>query len=296
MYCPQCGVELPSNERFCSKCGAAIAKSRPSKKFWIILFVVIVLVLIVGGGGVVWYMISTRMGGPVRINPKDGAVMVYVPAGEFLMGSKEGEGALDEQPQHIVFLSGYWIYYTEVTVAQYRQFCKAMSREMPYPPSWGWQDNDPIVFVPWEYANAYAQWAGVALPTEAQWEKAARGTDGRICPWGNYWNWDNCVNGLNSRVGAKPVGSVPVDVSPFGALDMAGNVCEWCADWYGVDYYKNSPIRDPAGSATGDKRVSRGGSWLDADENAFCCAHRSGLTPIYGYNYVGFRCVLRSPE
>ncbi len=118
--------------------------------------------------------------------------MVRIPAGTFLMGSKAGEGSDDEHPQHTVDLTGYWIYRTDVTVAQYRKFCTATGREMPDAPDWGWQDDHPVVNVDWDDANAYADWAGAALPTEAQWEKAARGTDGRIYPWGNDWDATKC--------------------------------------------------------------------------------------------------------
>jgi len=125
-----------------------------------------------------------------HINAKDRAEVVYIPAGEFTMGSKPGVGKSDEQPEHKVDLDGYWIYQTKVTVAQYRQFCQATGRSMPNAPSWGWKDDHPIVSVTWDDATAYAKWAGAALPTEAQWEKAARGTDGRIYPWGNEWDVD----------------------------------------------------------------------------------------------------------
>jgi len=232
--------------------------------------------------------------GAARVNPKDGAAMVWVPAGEFLMGSTDAdnEADTDEKPQHKVYLDGYWIYKTEVTVAQYRKFCQATGRQMPPEPEWKWQDTHPIVNVTWDDAAAYAQWAGAALPTEAQWEKAARGPDGRLYPWGNDWDGAKCVSNTQST---KPVGGMPADASPYGCLDMAGNVWEWCADWYEGYYYRNATSRNPTGPATGTMRVLRGGSWNYTRPDIFRAALRDRFTPSYRYNNYGFRCVLRSP-
>jgi formylglycine-generating enzyme required for sulfatase activity len=237
--------------------------------------------------------------GAARVNPKDGAAMVYVPAGEFLMGSTDADKNAydDEKPQHRVYLDGYWIYQTEVTVAQYRKFCQAMGRQMPPEPEWKWQDAHPIVNVTWDDAAAYAAWAGAALPTEAQWEKAARGSDGRIYPWGKEWDGAKCVNsvGGNAPGGTKPVGGMPAGVSPYGCLDMAGNVWEWCADWDDDMYYRNAPSRNPTGPATGTMRLLRGGSWRHPYPDFFRAADRDGSSPGDRGDYGGFRCVLRSP-
>ncbi len=221
---------------------------------------------------------------------------VYVPAGQFIMGSADGEGDGDEHPQHVVYLDAYWIGQTEVTNAQYQQCVAGGACD----PAGCMNDDDldkpdqPVVCVSWVDAKAFCEWAGLQLPTEAQWEKAARGTDGRIYPWGNeepnctkaqYWGCD----GKTITVGSKPAGA-----SPYGALDMAGNVWEWVADWYSEDYYANSPDRNPAGPESGDWRVLRGGSWNYYPVNVRA-ASRNGLLPGNRNDYVGFRCAAPSP-
>ncbi|HEY3418841.1 MAG TPA: formylglycine-generating enzyme family protein, partial [Armatimonadota bacterium] len=180
-------------------------------------------------------------------NPKDGAEMVWIPGGEFQMGNGDKDIAAmvtarpdwktdwfaDERPRHTVMVPGYWMYKYPVTVAQYRRFCDATEREMPELPTWA-KDDFPMVNVTWFDAAAYAKWAGVRLPSEAEWEKAARGIDARMFPWGNVWNVEYCNNysDTNPRGGgyqgkmASPVGAYSRCASPFGVQDMAGNVWE----------------------------------------------------------------------
>ena len=239
-----------------------------------------------------------------RVNRKDGAVMVYVPAGAFLMGAEDGEGEENEHPQHAVYLDGYWIYKDDVTVGQYRKFCKATGRKMPVAPSSGWNDDHPVVNVTWYEAKSYCAWAGASLPTEAQWEKAARGTDGRMYPWGNDWDRTKAhtkvVGGLFvlvmvlGRIGTTPVGSYPAGASPYGCLDMAGNVWQWCADWEDNDYYAHSPGRNPAGPVTGTAREARGAAWDGSDGYFFRCASRGRSSPGRGGELLGFRCAVRA--
>ena len=218
------------------------------------------------------------------------AEMVYVPAGEFVMGSPEGQGDADEHPQRRVYLAAYWIDKLPVTVAEYRKFTRATGRKMPLAPEWGWKDDHPVVNVTWEEAAAYAAWSGKRLPTEAEWEKAARGTDGRVYPWGNVWDPGKCSNAHNSRT-TQPVGSYPAGASPYGALDMAGNVWQWCADWYGP--YQSTSIRRPTGPISGRHRALRGGSWECRAPSTFRCARRDYEHTVLGDrdNYDGFRCV-----
>jgi formylglycine-generating enzyme required for sulfatase activity len=224
-----------------------------------------------------------------HINPKDGVAMVLVPAGEFLMGSKEGQGSEGERPQRRVTLDDYYIYKCEVTVAQYRRFCQETKRPMPPEPPWKWQDAHPIVNVTWFEASAYAAWAGAALPTEAQWEKAARGTDGRTFVWGNNFTKSTCHTSDGKTVA---VGLFPNGASPYGALDMAGNVWEWCADWYDPEYYAQAPPQNPPGPVTGTLRVLRGGSWGFNVSEFFRVAYRNRCLPDCKYGDYGFRCVV----
>ncbi len=233
--------------------------------------------------------------GDVWLSPNS-VEMVYVPAGGFLMGSPAGKGDSDEQPQRRVFLDAYWIDKRPVTVGQYRTFCQATERKMPLAPDWGWQEDHPVVNVTWEEAAAYARWAGKRLPTEAEWEKAARGTDGREYPWGNQWDPRKCSNRGNSH-STQPVGGYPAGASPYGALDMAGNVWEWCADWYGESSYRSTPARNPTGPTSGQHRVLRGGSWECDLPAAFRAARRDYEHTVPGDrdNYDGIRCVRGLP-
>jgi formylglycine-generating enzyme required for sulfatase activity len=218
--------------------------------------------------------------------------MVYVLAGEFIMGSDEGDS--DERPVHTVYLDAFYIDKTEVTNAQYWACVEAGACDAPsvtyYDANYA---QHPVVFVSWNAADAYCRWAGKRLPTEAEWEKAARGTDGRTYPWGEGIDCDhaqyNECTGRTVLVGSKPKGA-----SPYGALDMAGNVWEWVANPYDSGYYSQSPARNPPGPDSGEYRVLRGGSWNFNLWDARC-ASRRWYTPRLRGNYVGFRCA-RSSE
>jgi len=260
---------------------------------------------------------SGTQAGQECVNPRDGAVMVWVPAGEFTMGSTDQdnyEGVMtrprtrsefrawrfrtriaqdDEKPQHTVSLDGYWMYRCEVTVRQYAAFCKATHRKMPAAPVYGWADDNPMVNVDWYDAMAYAAWAKAALPTEAQWEKAACGTDTRRYPWGNDWNPANCGSSVREKAsGPRPVGSFPAGASTYGCLDMAGNVWEWCQDWYDDKYYATAPAQNPAGPPAGQTRVIRGGSFLDTETKFYRGALRHRGNPTYRDADYGFRCAV----
>lgn len=241
--------------------------------------------------------------GETRIRPMDGMVMVYVTGGPFLMGSAESDklASSDEQPQHSVSLDAFWIDKTEVTNAQYKRCVQALActaSSFADDATFG-GDSEPVVGVSWYDAKAYCQWAGAALPTEAQWEKAARGTDGRIYPWGNQpptcdyaVMYDARGNSCGKGNATWPVGSKPQGASPYGALDMAGGVWEWVEDWY--DGYPEATYRDDHYGQT--YKVVRGGCWYD-DASAVRVTERYRRLPGKPTDYTefGFRCVIVGP-
>jgi formylglycine-generating enzyme required for sulfatase activity len=235
------------------------------------------------------------------------ASMVSVPAGEFLMGSDAGDR--DERPQRRVYLDAFEIDKYEVTNVQYRRFLLATGHAPPqsWPgryvaflpdrdPDWHgaeYPDGEamhPVVAVNWDDATAYCAWAGKRLPSEAEWEKAARGTDGRVYPWGDEWDVARANAGLTGTGYTQPVGSYPGGASPCGALDMAGNAWEWVADLYDRQYYTYALNRNPLGPASGTgERILRGGAW-DSSSRHLRASYRNA-THCFGPNYrAGFRC------
>jgi formylglycine-generating enzyme required for sulfatase activity len=243
--------------------------------------------------------------GSTKISSIDGMVLMFVPAGNFLMGSDKisdspNTDTTDELPQHTVFLDAFWIDQTLVTNGMYARCFAAGSCTAPALTSSSTTRPDyygnslyadyPVIHVEWNQANAYCQWAGRQLPTEAQWEKAARGTDGRIYPWGNQAPDATRAN-FNNNVGdTTKVGSYPAGASPYGALDMAGNVWEFVLDWYSKTYYQQSPSSNPAGPSSGNRYVLRGGS-LEDDGGLIRSAFRNNYPPHWGLPFFrGFRC------
>ncbi|MBI5301957.1 MAG: SUMF1/EgtB/PvdO family nonheme iron enzyme [Chloroflexi bacterium] len=238
--------------------------------------------------------------GSTQLAPIDGATMVYVPAGEFTMGGNDNG---DEKPPHPVYLDAFWMDKHEVTNALYKKCvdagkCSAPSERNSYTRESYYgdarYDNFPVIYVSWSAASAYCAWAGRRLPTEAEWEKAARGPaasagDRRIYPWGNTFD----KNLLNSSEGGKgdttAVDSYPNGASPYGALNLAGNVWEWVADWYDPNYYSNAPRNNPKGPDAGQQRVLRGGSWY-YNQFSVRAAVRYIYLPDSGSFLVGFRC------
>jgi formylglycine-generating enzyme required for sulfatase activity len=282
--------------------------------------------------------------------------MVLVPPGPFAMGTGglawlRTTGSLldgtlklhplkNESPRHTVYLDGFWIDRTEVTVGQFRRFTEATGytsraerdgwgkpwRDGPQAEEWprtegiSWLhprerntaalDDHPVVQVSWDDAAAYCAWADARLPTEAEWEKAARGTDGRRFPWGDEFD----AHGLNycdstcpverwrdphrsdGFAFTSPVGSYPTGASPYGALDMVGNVWEWVADWYDAEYYDRSPERNPVGPGSGTDRAMRGGAWYDGEADAWATTTVRHQNPPWDrYEDVGFRCAVSAP-
>ena len=258
--------------------------------------------------------------GRTWLRATDGAEMVPVPAGAFLMGSTEADPKAgdDEQPGHAVYLDDFWIDRIEVTHARFVQFLNALGghagacgghdcaetqvedkyshilwQDERYRVEDGFEDH-PATQVSWYGAQAYCAWAGARLPTEAEWEKAARGGDGRRYPWGD--EAPDCDRAQYGDCGGAtvPVGGRLAGASPYGLLDMAGNVWEWVSDWYDPAYYAVSPERNPQGPDSGVRRVFRGGSWgyLPAFLRA---ADRARNRPTYAGFNVGFRCAAQNP-
>jgi len=260
--------------------------------------------------------------------------LVYVPAGDFLMGSAydDPEALPGEMPRHLVFLDAYWMDKTEVTNAMFERFVAATGHKTDaerygsasvyircrwdrvFRARWrspeglgsdiGSRMDHPVVQVSWNDANAYCRWAGRRLPTEAEWEKAARGTDVRTYPWGEGPPAGELVNFADVNLGCSwadltqddgyertaPVGTYPAGVSPYRALDMAGNVWEWVADWYDVGYYGRSPRENPQGSTWSLVRVVRGGSWSSGFPGFLRSASRFTGPSGYRSGDLGFRC------
>lgn len=239
------------------------------------------------------------------ISPKDGARMRLIPEGEFRMGS--GQRAPDEEPVHTVYLSDFYIDVYEVTNVQYKKFIDATGYRAPL----FWEDprfnapNQPVIGVSWYQAAAYSQWAGKRLPTEAQWEKAARGGLVRMdYSWGNTLTHDDAnYEGTDRRdqwEWTAPVGSFPPN--RYGLYDMEGNAEEWCADEYVSDFYEKSPKNNPVAGKliqfvnndftfSAKRRVLRGGSWKDPHPNFLRIANRGSGNPSSTFTFRGFRCV-----
>jgi formylglycine-generating enzyme required for sulfatase activity len=233
--------------------------------------------------------------------------MCLVPAGEFLMGSADTDSQAGSggRPQHRVVLDAYYIGRYTVTHAQYARFVQATGHRVPSgSPEYNWDDkhktppqgkgDHPVVLVSWHDAAAYCTWAGLRLPTEAEWEKAARGTKARIYPWGDPWDTARCNSSKGRKGGTTPVGAYsPAGDSPYGCADMAGNVWEWCADWHDAGYYAHSPSRNPRGPDSGQCRVLRGGSWINVSDYVRS-AIRLRINPGGRDGIIGFRCGVSS--
>ena len=240
---------------------------------------------------------SALVAGSLQTRTIDGMPMVYVPGGTFMMGSDSGDN--DEKPMHPVTLDGFWIDRTEVTSAQYAQCvatgrCDAPAQRNAHTRNSYYENSQfadfPVVYVDWNAANKYCTWAGGQLPTEAQWEYAARGPNASIYPWGNDSPSDTLLNYDNKIGDTSQVDVYPQGDSWVGALDLAGNVWEWVNDWYGP--YRGSSQTNPTGPASGDKRVLRGGSWYDGADDVRS-AYRFDITPDGRDDNFGFRCAVR---
>ena len=244
--------------------------------------------------------IDSASGLPMEvICEKDGAPMVLVPSGEFLIGSADDDpdAYKHEKPQRRVHLEAFYIDEYPVTNEQYAKFIKATGHEKPR----YWEDSkwngpkQPVVGVTWYEAVAYCDWSGKRFPTEAEWEKGARGVDGRRYPWGNDWDGSKVIWDKTSGGKTHPVErDYNTHRSPYGAVDMAGNTWEWAADWYGKEYYRNAQDRNPEGPSSGGGRVLRGGSWYNGNTTFFRAANRTIGQPDDRNSGVSFRCAKAS--
>jgi len=238
---------------------------------------------------------------------------VEIPAGPFLRGSRADIGLADEHPQRELYLSAFRISVVPVTFADFAAFVREggyARQELWSDEGWeartreGWErprffgepawahvtgPEQPACGVSFFEAEAYARFVQGQLPSEAQWEKAARGGDGRIYPWGDEWSEGCCSFRGGPMRAAPPVGSFPRGASPYGVLDMAGGVWEWCADWYDAAYYARAPDRDPPGPARTGVIVARGGAWntLPLQNRT---ANRNAWKPSARFSNLGFRC------
>jgi formylglycine-generating enzyme required for sulfatase activity len=220
----------------------------------------------------------------------DGAELVLVPGGDFLLGNEEG--AEDEKPLRRIQVAAFLVDRHEVTVAQYRRYCQKSGRNLPPQPA-GSTDRHPVVSVTWFDAEAYAKWAGRRLPSEAEWEKAGRGTKGDPFPWGaaDDPKRRNGPGPADGHPGMAPCGSFPSGAGPFGVLDSLGNAWEWTADWYAADYYLTGPMKDPRGPEAGTEKVVRGGSFL-VGPKPFRLTFRNHTHATSRFDDMGFRCAV----
>ena len=254
---------------------------------------------------------------PVQLG-KDSASMVPIAEGCFTMGTNNvssDQGFPNERPEHTVCLKSYYIDQFEVTTQRYAKFMQEAGAGAP--PLWDEEAvtaaaDRPVIGISWSDAEAYCKWAGKRLPTEAEWEKAARGTDGRRYPWGFMTPYPDLANynrgdwvsypvtmapviygaaGLNVRLGFTEQGGR----SPYGLYNVAGNAAEWVADWYDREYYTKSPKDNPTGPASGEKKIFRGGSWIDPPRNLRVTA-RFSAEPDFQDRSLGFRCAMDMTE
>jgi len=265
-------------------------------------------ILVLVGLGLLFTWLGTEVSGKGQPQERQVPVpegMVLIPGGDFLMGSTGQEGkvgfqiGVDEMPQHKVHLKPYYVDRYEVTNAQYQHFIEATGRPAPSDPhdslfySWikdkppAGQENHPVVYVSWHDADAYCRWDSKRLPTEEEWEKAARGTDGRAWPWGDTFDGKKCNVYESSPLWTAPVGSYPEGGSPYGVHDMCGNVAEWTASWY-EPYPDNQLKRASFGQHF---KIARGGAWVLPYEPWSRTTNRNLAQPLeYRHRSLGFRC------
>lgn len=265
--------------------------------------------------GLLWFIISATSSGydtpsgnspatqpefhAIPINSSKSAPIAFIPDGEFAMGSDRGQD--DEQPVHRVSVKAFYLETQEVTVARYAAFLMSQKPDPPF--KWneatnGSHENKPVVGVNWYDARDYCRWIGRRLPTEAEWELAARGTEGRMYPWGEAHPTRGHANAGHTKWHGYDtltnVGQFELGKTPNGVYDLAGNLWEWVADWYDASYYQFSPRENPPGPSAGPLRALRGGAWNN-DAKTIRSTNRAGYAPDARRNDVGFRCAKDAP-
>lgn len=226
--------------------------------------------------------------------------MVLIPAGEFLMGSQEGQGRKEEHPRHKVFLDAFYIDIHETTGRDFEEFLAENPKAHPTITGWYGRKvrpdmaDRPVFGLQWKRCKQYCAWSGKRMLTEAEWERAAAGTNNRKFPWGNEpptierANFNHCCHVMRG-LAHEPVGRIALGKTPEGVYDMAGNVAEWVHDWYDKNYYKKSPYKNPPGAATGEYHVVRGGAW-NSFSGYLRSASRYGRNDGQDFYGVGCRC------
>ncbi len=226
------------------------------------------------------------------------STMIYIPEETFNMGTNSEVSFPKERPSHTVSISSFWISKYEITFNQYDNFCTSIDKPKPYDEKWG-RGNRPVINISWIEANAYCEWLSAKtgltfrLPTEAEWELTAKGKEDRLYPWGNNIPTKDHANYNYNLSKTAEVGVYPSGISPYGLLDMAGNLREWCLDWYDEHYYKISQKFNPKGPIDGESRVIRGGGW-GYDQSFLRTTDRNRWLPDDSSNEIGFRVVLEA--
>ena len=281
-------------------------KSEFAKCYYLIMYLPVILIIIYT------VFLSGCSKKQVSDNIPHETEMIIIPKGDFMMGDNSKYSLINQKPIHKVNLREYYIDKTEVTVAQFEEFIQDNGyKTKKFWTKNGWEfiqmtkdwekmplsinrsgfdnPNQPVSGITWYEADAYARWCNKRLLTEAEWERAARGTDGRVYPWGNEMDYTKLYYILSGTSRLKNVGSYSAGASPDGILDMSGSLWEWTSDWYEENYYSITPIENPTGPNEGNEKILRGGAW-NSDRLQWKSTYRNHERPGIRRFDIGFRC------